>query len=179
MSLNYGKKEVIKLLTENFPEGSTILDVGAYDGKWYNLLVGGGLNYKMDAIEIFEPSIEKYKLREKYGTVYAESVVDFVDKHPELTYDVIIMGDVLEHLTVENAQKVVQALYPRCKELIIAVPYKSKRHSHYGNKYEIHLQPDLTDEIFHQRYPGFERFYFKRLFNFLSTGYAYYKKSTK
>ena len=42
MSLNYGKKEVKSYVYENFPEGSTILDIGAYDGKWYNVLVGGG-----------------------------------------------------------------------------------------------------------------------------------------
>ena len=179
MSLNYGKKEVKSYVYENFPEGSTILDIGAYDGKWYNVLVGGGRQYNMDAVEIFEPSIAKYKLREKYNKVFAENIIDFTKNHPDAKYDLIIMGDVLEHLTVEDAQKVVKDLYPICNDFIIAVPYKSKRHAHYGNKYEIHLQPDLTDEIFHQRYPGFERFYFKRLYNLLSPGYAYYKKAKK
>jgi hypothetical protein len=69
------------------------------------------------------------------------------------------MGDVLEHMTVEDGQKVVEYIYPRCKELLIAVPYLYVQDAMFGNEYQIHHQPDLTHEIFMQRYPGMQRIY--------------------
>lgn len=175
-SLNIGKKKIVEYLKNKYPKGTKALDIGACDGKWWKLL---GDHFDMDAIEVFEPNVEKHKLKEKYKTIFIENVTDFVDNHKDIHYDVIIMGDVLEHLTVEDAQKVVTSLYNCCDEFVIAVPYKSKQRAIYGNKYEIHLQPDLTDEIFHQRYPGFERFYFGRVFGFFGMGYAYYIKDRK
>ena len=33
-SYDYGKTEIVEWVKENFPKGSTCLDVGACDGKW-------------------------------------------------------------------------------------------------------------------------------------------------
>ena len=59
-------------------------------------------------------------------------------------------------MTVEQAQKVLAYAKPRCKDIIIAVPFLFSQGELFGNKYEIHIQNDLTPEIFEQRYPGFE-----------------------
>lgn len=158
----FGKKYVINYLKEKFPIRSTCLDVGACDGKWFKLL---GNYFIMDAIEAWKPYIVKYKLADKYRKLTHASIVDCED----FDYDVIIMGDILEHLSVEDAQKVIKEMYPRCKELIVAVPYLLEQHAIRGNPYEIHVQPDLTADVFEKRYPGFKAIWANKK-------YAYYAK---
>lgn len=147
-SYNEGKLEVVEWVKQNFPKGSTCLDVGACDGKWFSLL---GDYLAMDAVEIFLPNIDKHDLRNKYRMVYGVDIAYL----PYKWYDLIIFGDVLEHMTVAKAQKVVEYARPRCKDMIIAVPYLYTQPPIYGNQWEEHIQNDLTPEIFDQRYPGF------------------------
>ena len=144
-------KEYIKLY---FPDdNTTILDVGAGEGTYYNLL--GDYYKKMCAIEIFEPNIKNFGLREKYEEVLNANIVDARYNW----FDLIIFGDVIEHLTVEDAQQVLEYALSRCKELIVAVPYKYVQGEVGGNKWEIHIQDDLTPEIMKERYPYLELLY--------------------
>lgn len=150
-SLNTGKREVVEWICENFSKGSTCLDVGACDGKWADLL---GNYLIMDGIEIFEPNITKHKLEKKYHNIFNADVRGFQYRH----YDLIIFGDVLEHMTVEDAQKVLNYAMPRCRDLIVAVPFQWVNRSHYGNPYEFHIQDDLTPELVKERYPDLKPF---------------------
>ena len=146
-SYDFGKDTVVSWIRETFPANSEILDVGACDGKWAQLLP----EYEnMDAVEVFEPSANY--IRGMYREVFNVDISDFKYKH----YDLIIFGDVIEHLTVENAQKVLRYAKRRCNDMIVAVPFLYPQGELYGNPYEAHLQPDLTAEIFAQRYTGFE-----------------------
>ena len=98
-SYNEGKLEVVEWVKQNFPKGSTCLDVGACDGKWWKLL---GDYLKMDAVEIFQPNIAIHDLKRKYNKVFYGDIFGLEYEH----YDLIIFGDVLEHMTVEKAQAV-------------------------------------------------------------------------
>lgn len=161
-SLNTGKREVIEWVCENFSKGSTCLDVGACDGKWSYLL---GDYLIMDGIEIFEPNIVKHNLQKKYRHVFCADIRDF----QYFRYDLIIFGDILEHLTVEDAQKVLRYALPRCRELIVAVPYQWVNRSNYGNPFEFHIQDDLTPELVKERYPELKPF-------LIYDRYGYYTK---
>ena len=81
------------------------------------------------------------------------------------------MGDVLEHISVTNAKRTLAYAYPRCSELVVAVPYLYRQGAIYGNPYELHKQPELTHELFMERYPGF-----KILIQ--NDNYGYYIKDT-
>lgn len=148
-SYDYGKIEVVNYIYQHFAPGSTCLDVGACDGKWHGLL---GHYLTMDAVEIFEPNIEEHGLRYKYRHVYNCDVLDY---HYSW-YDLVIFGDVIEHMTVENAQAVLRWARSRCSDMIIGVPFLYPQEEIYGNPYERHIQDDLTPELFDDRYPGFE-----------------------
>jgi SAM-dependent methyltransferase len=134
-------------ICDNFDTSARILDVGA----------GAGLNLDMlkdryeniDCIEIFEPYIETYNLRNRYKKVYNQNVVDF-DHFDD--YDLIIMGDVLEHLTVEDSIKVLERIDKTKSEVFIQVPYQYVQGIENNNVYEIHIQDDLTREIMEERY---------------------------
>lgn len=162
-SLDKGKKEAVQWIKENFEKGAECLDVGACNGKWFDL-VGDYLT--MDAIEIWMPNIQKHELTKKYRMVMCSDII----KTNYLFYDLIIFGDVLEHMSVLEAQKVIEYARPRCRDMLIAIPFMYEQGVKNGNPYEIHVQDDLTPELFKQRYPGFKPI-------FMSDNYAYYVKN--
>ena len=149
-SINYGKSEIVHYILENYDD-AVILDVGACDGKWWKLL---GPFYTMDAVEIFEPNIINSNLRAKYRNVFNCDILDLKYDF----YDVVIFGDVIEHMTVENAQKVLEYAKKHSKLVVVGVPFMWKQAEQYGNKWELHIQDDLTNERFMDLYPGFELF---------------------
>ena len=159
-SYDLGKVEVSDWVKNHFWKGATCLDVGACDGKWHDLL-GGYL--AMDAVEIFSPNIEWHRLRQKYRMVFNADIYDLAYDY----YDLIIFGDVLEHMSIDKAQAVLKYARHHCIDLIIGVPWLYPQDELYGNPYEKHLQADLTEELFNERYPGYEK-----LFGF--ENYAYF-----
>lgn len=162
-SYDYGKEDIVSFVYQHFAPGSSCLDVGACDGKWWDLL---GHYLTMDAVEIFEPNILAHNLLYKYRHVIDGDIAD----HRYSWYDLIIFGDVIEHMTVEKAQRVLEYAKLRCHDMIIGVPFLYKQGPLYGNEYERHIQDDLTPEIFNERYPGFE------LLCRPTGDYAYYHK---
>ena len=144
-SYPYGKAEVCRWVRETFPPDAAVLDVGACDGAWRRLLPEYAA---MDAVEIFGMNIPKLK---GYRKVFHADVREL--RYGE--YDLIIFGDVLEHMSPEEARAVLAYAQPRCRDLIIAVPFLYEQGEIYGNPWEVHIQADLTPEIFAERYPGY------------------------
>jgi SAM-dependent methyltransferase len=143
-SFKYFKEDLRNYLMDRYPPKSEILDVGAGGGT-YALLLGD--YFELDAVEVYKPTAEYIEGR--YRKVFNQDIRDFeYDK-----YDIVLFGDVLEHLEVEEAQKVLEYAIPRCEEVIVAVPYQYKQGEVNGNVYEIHKQDDLTPEIMKERYP--------------------------
>lgn len=144
-SYNAGKDFVCGWVRERFPIDATILDVGACDGKWKELLP----EYKnMDAVEAFAPNMQNLIW---YRKAYHADIREFAYEW----YDLIIFGDIVEHLTPSEAKAMLDYAKPRCKDMIIAVPFLYEQGAIYGNPYEIHVQDDLTAELFDERYPGY------------------------
>ena len=162
-SYSYYKEDVSNYLREKFDRDATVLDVGAGEGTYYKYL--GDYFKNMEAVEVFKPNIDKYGLRNMYKAVWNCDIKDFEYNF----YDIIIFGDVIEHLDVEEAQKVLKYAYDRCKEMVVAIPYELEQGICENNEYEIHKQPDLTVEIMKERYP-----YLKCLYR--NSEYGYYVK---
>lgn len=163
-SYDMGKDVVAKWIREKFPADATMLDVGACDGKWKRILPEYA---NMDAVEIFRPNY--LSIAGLYRTAFN---VDIADLEYEW-YDLVIFGDVIEHMDVETAQKVLAYAADHCKDMIVAVPFLYPQGQIYGNPWEIHKQPDLTAEIFDQRYPGFE------VLHDTGKNYCFYHKKQK
>ena len=166
-SYSYYKNIIKDYLIKQFDREATILDVGPGCGTYYNLLSDYFTIF--DGVEIFKPNIEKYNLRNKYRKIYNEDIKDFKFDY----YDIIIIGDVLEHLSIKDAQKVINYCENKCKQLIVAVPYMMSQDAIEDNKYEIHKQNDLTIENMKERYPSL-----KLLIHNSDYGY-YVKKNNK
>lgn len=141
-------QEMLNVIKNLIPEKSSlVLDVGAGAGKYADLL---GDYYTVDAIEVFAPYLNTFNLKNKYRTVYIAKAQDIPQEIYE-EYDLVIMGDVLEHMTVEHASRILK----HCENttVLVAVPYEYEQEAMLGNKYEEHIQDDLTHEKVLERYP--------------------------
>jgi len=150
------KDSVRNWILQNIPLDAKILDIGAGCGTYSDLLRGYG--YKMDAIEIWEPYIEKYNLKDKYDKIFNEDVMN-MKWYGLREYGLCILGDILEHLPKMEAQTLIKCISLHCENFIVAVPYQMEQGEYDGNKHETHLQPDLTPEIMEERYPELELLY--------------------
>lgn len=163
-SYDFYKKEVKEYLVSKFKGNAKVLDIGAGCGTYWNLLHDSFRT--IDAIEVFKPNIDNYKLKQKYHKVYNMDITQFKYDF----YDIIIFGDVLEHLDTNDAKMVLEYAYTRCKELIVAVPYELEQDEVGGNKYEIHKQADLTPKIMKERYPMLKLLYKNDLYGYYVKG---------
>jgi hypothetical protein len=143
---------VREMITMKYPPDTRILDVGAGQGKYRALLPEYEYVY---AVEVFEPYVADNRLRDLYFKVFTEDIRDFVQSRDRIFLWglVVVMGDVLEHLTREDAQQVLDQLRSHVSEIIVVVPYEYPQGEEDGNVHQEHLQDDLTVEIMAKFYP--------------------------
>ena len=146
-SYDYFKTEVRDHILKHLDKQSYILDVGPGYGTYGNLLKPEYTN--IDAVEVWEPYVDMFNLKNIYKEVHISNILDF----DYSKYDYIIMGDVLEHIDLKNAQNLISDITKLEKHCIVAVPYMYPQGSHEGNDFEAHLQPDITPDNFIERYP--------------------------
>lgn len=147
------KKEVQDLILQHIKPDEVILDVGAGSGSYAELLRPYyGL---MDGIEIYPKYVEMFDLTTKYNNLIVGDILGYDFD----VYDFLIMGDVLEHMSVEDAQFILNKIESNGQKVLVAVPYMFEQGEEYGNKHEVHLQPDLTPEIMAERYPHLKLVY--------------------
>ena len=146
-SNGYLKQEIRAHFIKNVPSNLKILDAGAGCGTYSNLLKATYPD--MDGIEIFPEYVKMFDLKNKYNNLFVENVLDF-DITP---YDYIILGDIIEHMTVVQAKNFLDKIQSMGKLCLVGVPYNYPQGAEFGNEHETHLQPDLTEEIFLNRYP--------------------------
>lgn len=138
------------VVAEFDPAAAEILDVGPCWGKYRILLPG----YTMDACEAWEPYVVQEDLRSMYRQVFVADICDFAWSEQWRSYELVIMGDVLEHIEAQRAARLVTRLLDTCGEVFAVVPYLYEQGPEHGNHYQCHLQSDLTPEVMERRYPG-------------------------
>lgn len=142
------KDDVKQSIIDYFPSDIKILDVGCGSGT-YATLLREHFPF-MDGIEIFPEYVSSFDLLMKYRRVFIGDIREFDIS----MYDLIIMGDVLEHLSQEDAIALIDRVNNHGINLLVAVPYMYEQGEMYGNSHEAHLQPDLTPEVMSIRYPS-------------------------
>ncbi len=142
-------QEIKTYLKNQFSPDAKILDIGAGDGKWSYVL--GDYFKNMDAIEIFEEYKERYNLEEKYKKVFIGDFTEFEFDY----YDVLILGDVFEHITEQSAKEWLNKVKRKCKDIIVVVPFEYEQNwdGKYENKWGHHHQPNLNVQSMRESYP--------------------------
>jgi len=123
----------------------TVLDIGAGQGVYLDLIrrdLDGSV--VVDAVEAWEPYVDQFHLHNRYSDVY---VVDVRDHHFGKKYDLVICGDVLEHMSEKDALDIWDKISIVAKYAIISIPII---HYHQeainGNPYEVHEEEDWSSE---------------------------------
>jgi ubiquinone/menaquinone biosynthesis C-methylase UbiE len=136
-SSNLCKAEIREWLREMRPD--TILDIGAGSGVYSRLFRPILPWTTWVALEIHEPYVERYDLKLHYEQVIVENVLN-ANIGPA-TFDVVVLGDVLEHMTLNDAASALRrAQIWATKGIIASVPlgYCPQEPSE-GNEHEAHI----------------------------------------
>lgn len=123
---------------------SLVLDIGAGAGIYLDVIKRSiGDSAIVHAVEIWEPYIQQFDLKNRYHRVFeidAREVQDF-------NYDLVILGDVLEHMSEDDALKLWNKISKQARYAIISIPIV---HYHQdainGNPYEVHVEEDWNTE---------------------------------
>ena len=127
----------------------SVLDVGCGYGKWgylcreyldafYGRFRPEDWSVRIDGVEYFEPYIQAHQ-RALYSNIMIGDIRDVVDDLDR--YDLIIAGDVIEHMEKEEAEAIVEKLYALAnKMLIVNIPLGEgwDHPEQYGNPAELH-----------------------------------------
>jgi predicted SAM-dependent methyltransferase len=135
-----GKIAILDIKKE-LPKVKKILDIGPGWGTYSKLLRKP--NEEWDAVEVFEPYIRKFKLHKYYDNIYNVNIVDFKSTKK---YDLVILGDVLEHLTLEQSLKTLKNIFSFSKYCLFSLPLDDETgvdlensHDYWNNIHEKHL----------------------------------------
>lgn len=137
-----GQQIMFKLIAAQ--RQAKVLDVGAGDGRWGKLLRKKVAH--IAGLEAWEPCIKKHKLHNIYDEVIHKDIRDFRRWHE---FDIIIFGDVLEHLPRKDALDVVDILktLPATTYLTIPISLCQQDGTVYGNPFETHLDQWTSEEL--------------------------------
>lgn len=128
-----------------------VLDVGAGAGNWLDWLAKNNFKGSVDALEVWEPYIRKFKLQKRYDKVIQVDARDWDDWN----YDVVILGDIVEHMTKGDAVALVEKIGEQARYVLIALPII---HYHQGaldgNPYEVHVKEDWSHEEMLETFPN-------------------------
>lgn len=143
-----GKEQILDWFTKNQKEISRILDLGAGSGTYSRLIKSANIlkDAEWIAVEAWKPYIDKFNLNSHYSSVINQDIRK-LNWEAMGNFDVTIAGDVLEHVTKEDAISIVKNILNISKNLIISIPVV-----HYpqeaveGNPFEVHVKDDWSHE---------------------------------
>jgi len=122
----------------------TMIDIGAGCGTYADLFPKVE---KKVAVEIFEPYVEEYKLHDKYDIVHVIDARSLGDT--TVPYDIAFFGDVLEHMTHEEASEVFRNMKARCRTVVVSIPIGEYPQGEYmGNPNEAHVSTWSVGDVF-------------------------------
>lgn len=145
---------VVNMVTKVIKPES-ILDVGVGSGTYANLL-RPHYDGRIDGIEVWKPYVKTFQLDDKYDELFLGDVrhMHFLD------YGLVIFGDVLEHMTLDDAKRVWWEYAGEWAGWgMISVPIVHyPQGAEFGNPYEEHVQDHLTVEDIVEHFGPFDHY---------------------
>ena len=133
----------------------TILDVGPGVGTYGRMVRELFEVEQLDAVEIWAPYIEQYQLREIYDSV----LVCDIRFWQTLSYDLVILGDVLEHLSFDDALKLWRRLSEQAGAVLLSIPIVHYPQGiHEDNPFETHLVEDWSTSMILEHLGGIREY---------------------
>lgn len=115
----------------------TVVDIGAGAGTYADLM-SRPIQAHWTAIEAWEPYVDQFALT----ALYDEVIVSDARRLPWTTYraDLVIAGDVLEHMVRDDAKALLRRIRQGATNLIVSIPVLHLPQGDVnGNPYERHV----------------------------------------
>lgn len=127
--------EIIKVI-----QPKTFFDFGAGAGKYGELVKSVAPFIKTIAVEIEQDYINKFSLKLKYDEVLNASVLDLINsKYYDTNFDVVMIGDTIEHLRKSDGVDLLNFLVYRCRWIILQFPFRFLQNSVANYTSEAHI----------------------------------------
>lgn len=118
-----------------------ILDVGAGLGIYARFREPG---QHWTAVEAWAPYVKSYALHTLYDHVIVADI-RYLDWQRVAPLDLVICGDVLEHMSKEDALDVVHRALDHARVVLISLPVTYAAQGELlGNPFEVHVKPDWS-----------------------------------
>lgn len=140
-SADEGKSVLFEWLREIDPK--VVIDVGAGQGVYARMARQVSTAVRVIAVEVFFPSVRDYDLQRLYSDVVVADVrwVCWDRIVNKFSPDVVIMGDVLEHMRRAEAIEVMDALSWRNIPTLVSLPIVHWPQGEVdGNPFEEHVE---------------------------------------
>lgn len=130
----------------------TVLDVGAGSGT-YGRMLKDNVDV-IEAVEIWQPYVREYNLLDVYSEVH---LADVRDLEPEFfaEFDLVIFGDILEHMTRKESLDVWEAASTAQYGLISVPVIHWPQGEVEGNPYEEHIQEHMETDALREDFGPF------------------------
>ena len=153
-SSKHGKAPIKVWIEENKETINQVLDVGCGQGTYPALLSKIIPNAEWWGFEAWTPYIEQFNLEKKYNTLINHDVRKY-DFTSLPNFDLVIFGDVLEHMTKEEAQDLVSKALTKSKFVLISIPIKHMpQGAVHGNPFEEHVKDNWTHKVVLESFPN-------------------------
>ena len=124
----------------------TVLDLGVGAGKYGKIVKKVLPESLVVGVEIWAPYVAEFNLNKIYDKVH---ICD-ARIYPDFNYDLVFLGDVLEHMTKDEAIDLWRKVSKQAKTAILSIPIINfpQSHEHGGNPFEDHIKDNWThDEV--------------------------------
>mgnify|MGYP000473908195 CR=1 FL=1 len=154
-SSDHGKDTILTWL-EQRDNINKIIDVGCGEGTYPTIYKEKNAvlsKAQWWGIEAWEPYIAEFELDKKYDRIFNEDVRNF-DWSNVSGFDLAIFGDILEHMTKEEAQRTVDNALEYVRSVLISIPVKHMPQGAVGgNPFEIHVKDNWTHQEVLESFP--------------------------
>lgn len=165
-SLRTGKAETLKWFQDNEARIKKIVDIGPGSGTYINLIKEENnccSSAHWIGVEIWKPYIEQYNLERRYDQVLNQDIRN-VDWAALGQISAVIAGDVLEHITKEEAIVLVDKILSVADTLIVSIPivHMPQDDHTYENPYEAHIKDDWSHEEVMDTWPHYIKNHYRK-----------------
>lgn len=155
-----GKKEIVNWVNSLPHDFKTVLDLGIGKGTYHKLFHKNNTKLsqaKWIGVEAWKPYIDKFNLSSMYDVVINQDI-RLIDYKSLGSIDIAFAGDVLEHVSKEDAVTIVNNVLSICPYMVISIPIiHYPQDSFEGNHYEIHVKDDWSDLEMIETFPQIKK----------------------
>ena len=115
------------------------LDLGAGAGKYGKLVRRECPACRLEAIESHPANVARFRLAEIYDSVACADVMSLFESGLEAAYDLIVIGDLIEHLRKSDGVDLLHFLVYRAAFILLVYPTRFIQGAVDGNPKEAHV----------------------------------------